>query len=84
VLQVDVDPAGERIRHHERRARQIIGAHQRIDAAFEVAVPRQHRHRHQVTAFDGVRHRLEQGAAVADAGRAAIADEVEAQLLQVR
>ena len=43
--EVDVDPSRERERHHERRGGEVAGARQRMDAALEVPVARQDRHR---------------------------------------
>ena len=72
--QVDVDRAGQGVRHHQRRAGEVVRLHVRVDAAFEVAVA--------ATApptttrslrFDLGGDRLRQRAAVADAGRAAVA-----------
>ena len=56
--------------------------HVGVDAALEVAVARQHRGDGQVALVHGVGHPVEQRARVADAGRAAVADEVEAELLE--
>jgi hypothetical protein len=49
-VEVDVHRAGERVGHHQRRRGEVVGAHVRVDAALEVAVARQHRHRDEVVA----------------------------------
>ena len=84
VAQVDIDRAGQREGHHQRRRGQVVGPHHRVDPALEVAVAAQHRADHQVVILHGVGDLFGHRAAVADAGGAAVADHVEAQLLQVR
>ena len=74
VDQVDVGRAGQGIGHDQRRAGQVVGLHQRIDAALEVAVAAEHGRGHQVALRHRRGHRIGQRAAVADAGRAAVAD----------
>jgi hypothetical protein len=54
-----------------------------VDAAFEVAVARQHARADDVAARDGLRDLGLQRPGVADAGRAAVADGVEADRLKV-
>src|SRR5690606_30056669 len=54
------------------------------DAAFEVAVTGQHRGDREVVVVDRLGNLLRQRTGVANAGGAAVADEVEAQLVQVR
>ena len=83
-LQVDVDRPGQRVGDHQRRRGEVVGQGQRVDAAFEVAVAAQHRGRDQIALLDRRADRLRQRPAVADAGRAAVADQVEAQRLQRR
>src|SRR5690606_32579721 len=82
--QVDVHGAGQRVRHHQRRGGEVVHLHVGLDAALEVAVAGQHRDHGQVVVVDGLRDLLRQRAGVADAGGAAVADQVEAELLQVR
>src|SRR5262249_30241852 len=53
------------------------------DAPLEVAVPREDGARHQPALLDGLGDLLGERPRVADAGGAAVADHVEAQLLQV-
>src|SRR2546422_6107405 len=42
-LNVEIDPPRERVRHDERRGREGVRPHFLLDAALEVAVPRQDR-----------------------------------------
>ncbi len=83
VVEVDVGGAGQGIGDDQRRAGQVVGFHIGIDAAFEVAVAGEHAGDDQVVFLDGFGDRLGQRAAVADAGRAAVADGVEAELFEV-
>ena len=80
--EVDVHRAGQRVGHHERRRGQVVHPHVGVDASLEVPVAREHRRPPRGRLLDGVGHAVEQRAGVADAGGAAVADEVEAELLQ--
>ena len=80
--QVGVDGPRERVGHDERRRRQVVHPHVGVDAPLEVPVAREHRGHGQVALPDGVADAFEQRAGVADARRAAVADEVEAERLQ--
>ena len=66
----------------EERRRQVIGAGVGVDAPFEVAVTRQDPTADQIVLLDGFTDSFRYGAAVADASHTAVADDVEAQLLQ--
>ena len=82
--EVPPNVAGEGVRHHQRRRGQVTRLDQRMDPTLEVPVAAQHRDHIEFFLLDGgldlvTRERT----AVADAGGAAIADEVEAELLQV-
>ncbi len=81
--QVDVGGAGDGIGDDQRRAGQVIHFDFRVHAPFEVAVARQHRSHHQVASGDACTDFGRQRARVADAGGAAVADHVEADLLQL-
>ena len=74
---------GERVGDDERRRREIVGPHLLLDAPFEVAVAAQHRRDDEIPRFDFRRHVVRQRAAVADAGRAAVADQIEAERVEV-
>ena len=81
--EVDMHRAGERIGDDQRRRGEIVGAHVRVDAAFEVAVARQHRGGDQIVLVDRFGDLLRQRAGIADAGGAAEADEVEAERVEI-
>ena len=83
-LEVEVHGPGQRVGDHQRRRRQVVHLHVGVDAALEVPVTRQHRGHRKVVVVDGLRDLLGQRAGVADAGGAAVADQVEAELLQIR
>ena len=80
--QVDLHRAGERIGDDQRRRGEVVGAHVGIDAALEIAVARQHRRGDQIVLGDRRRNLRRQRAGIADAGGAAVADEVEAELVE--
>src|SRR5207249_10406387 len=61
----------------------LFRSHFLLDAALEVAVAREHGADHELALRHGSGHRLGQGARVADAGGAAVAHEVEPQLLEI-
>ncbi len=73
----------ERIGHYQGRAGEEVGADIRRDAAFEVAVARDHCGGDQPVVVDRLADRLSQGTGVADAGGAAIADQIEADVVEV-
>ena len=77
------DIAEQRVGDHQRRAGEVVGAHVRMHAAFEVTVAGEHRDRDQLVRLDGIGDRIFQRAGIADAGGAAIADGLEAQRVQV-
>ena len=81
--EIDVQRAGQRIGDDERRRGEIVGAHIGIDAAFEIAVAGEHRGGDEIVLADRFRDRLRQRAGIADAGGAAIADEIEAELVEI-
>ena len=81
--QVDVHPARERVGDDERRRGEVVRLHLGVDPGLEVAVAREHGADHEVALRDGDGDLLRQRARVSDAGRAAVADGVEAELLEV-
>ncbi len=81
--QVDVHPAGERVGNYQRRRRQVVGADLRMDAALEIAVPRQHRRHDHVVLGNGVGDFFGQRTAVADASRATVTDQVETECVEI-
>ncbi len=80
---VDLHGAGDGVRDDQRRGRQVVHLDVRVDPALEVAVAGEHRRHGQVMVVDGLGDLLGQRARVADAGGAAVADEVEADLVEV-
>src|SRR3546814_13475483 len=71
------DRTFQRIGDHQRRRGKEIGAHVRRYATFEIAIAGQHSGRDNVITVDRLADRRCQWAAVADAGGAAIADQME-------
>ena len=84
VEQVDVHRAGQRVGDDQRRRREVVHLHVGVDPALEVAVAGQHRDDREVVVVDGLADLGDERAGVADAGGAAVADEVEAELVEVR
>src|ERR1035437_49651 len=81
--EVLVHLARERVRDDERGRGEIVHLDLRVDAALEVAVAREDARDDEVARAHGLGHRLGQRARVADARRAAVADEVEAEGFEV-
>ena len=79
---VDVHGAGERVGDAQRRRGEVVHLHVGVDAPLEVAVAGEHRDNGEVGVADDLRDLLGQGPGVADAGGAAVADEVESELLE--
>ena len=63
--------------------REVVHLHVGVDATLEVAVAREHRGDGEVVLVDRGRDLVDQRTGVADAGRAAVADRVEAEVLEV-
>src|SRR5690606_5076583 len=83
VAQVDVDAADEREGDDQRRGHQVVGPDLRVDATLEVAVAGQRRCDHQAALTHGLGYLGRQWARIADAGGAAVADDAEAQGVEV-
>ncbi len=83
VVEVDVHPAGERVGDDERRRGEVVRLHLGMDARLEVPVAGEHRAGDEVVTRDRLRDLVGQRARVADAGRAAVADGLEAELVEV-
>ena len=75
--------AGQRIGNDQRRRGEVVRLHVRRDAAFEVAVTRQHGGADDAVVVDRFRNLFRQRAGIADAGGAAEADQVEADLVEI-
>ena len=83
VIEVDVDAAREGEGDDEGRGHQVVRADRAVDAGFEVAVTREHGSRYEVALLDGAFDVGVERAGITDAGRATVADEVEAELVEV-
>src|SRR5690606_15508230 len=82
LVEIDVHRARDRVRDHERRGREVVRAHDRVHATLEVAVTGEDRAHDVVAVLDGGGDALVYRAGVADARRAAVAGEIEAELLE--
>ena len=83
VLQVDVDGAGDGVGDDEGGRGEVVGFDVRADASLEVAIAREDRAGDKVVFVDGLGDGFGQRAGVTDTGGAAVADEVEAQGVEV-
>ena len=83
VVEIDVGTSGNRIGHHQRWRGEEVHADLGMHPAFEVAVSREHRAGDEVAIGDGLADGRRQRATVADAGSAAIADQVEAERFEI-
>ena len=80
--QILADGACKRIGDDERRRGEIIRFHIRRDAAFEIAVAGNDRRADEIVLVDRFGNLIRQRPRIADAGGAAEADEVEAELVE--
>ena len=80
---VAIDVAGERVRHRERGRGQESGLDLRVHAAGEVTVSGENGHPMDAALLDGLPHRRRERTRIADAGRAAVADDAEAERLEI-
>ena len=84
AVQVDVHPARERVGDDEGRRGEVVRARIGADAALEVPVPGEDRAGDEIVLADRARDLRRERSGVPDARRAAVADDVEAELLEVR
>ena len=82
VMSMFMSPA-MRVGDDQRRRGEVVRAHVGVHPALEVAVARQHRGRDQVALLHRLRDLLGQRPGVADAGGAAVADQVEAERVEI-
>ena len=82
-LEVEVHGTGQRVRDHQRRRREVVHLHVGADAPFEVAVAGEHGGHGEIVVVDRGGDFLDQGAEVSDTDRAAVADRVEAETLEI-
>ena len=78
--EIQIHAAGEGVGNNERRRREIVGANERVDAAFKIAIAAEDGDGEEIIFLDGGADGVRQRAAVADAGGAAVADEIEFQV----
>src|SRR3546814_2696656 len=71
------------MRNDQRRRGEVVHAHVLMDAAFEVAIAGQHRRDAQLVVTNGLADRLVERARIADAGRAAVGDDVVAKVFEI-
>ena len=81
--QVDIHGAGEREGDDERRGHQKIGADVLVHAGLKVAVAGEDAGSNEIILRDRFLERGMQRAGVSDAGRAAVADGLKAELVEV-
>src|SRR5262249_52944809 len=81
---VHLHGAREGVRDDQRRGGQVVHLDVGVDAALEVPVAGEDRSDREVVVVDGLGDLLRQRAGVADAGGAAVTDQVEADLVEVR
>jgi hypothetical protein len=83
VEQVDVHRPRERVGDDERRRREVVHLHVGLMRPSKLRLPESTEHDREVLGGDRLGDLLGQRSRVPDAGRAAVADEVEAELLEV-
>ena len=83
-FQINVRRAGERVGDDERRRCEKICFDVRMHAPFKIAIARKHRRRDEIARVDGFSHRFGQRTRIADAGRAAVTDNIETKLFEIR
>ena len=82
-VEVVVDTSGKRVGHHQRRRHEVISADIGVNAAFEVTIAAEHGDGDKTVIVNGLGNIDRQRAGVADARRAAVTDDVEAQLIEI-
>ena len=80
--EVEIDAAGEGVGDDERRTHEEVRLDRAVDAGFEIAVAGEHGGADEVTFLDGALDGRVERAGVADAGGAAVADGLEAELVE--
>ena len=83
VVQIDVHRPRQRVGDAQRRRREVVHLDVGVDPSLEVPVARQDRNDGQVLGLHDIGDLGRQRPGVADAGRAPIADQVEAKLVEV-
>ena len=81
--QIDIGASGDRVGDHEWRRSEEIGLDVGMDPRFEVSVARQHGRADDIVLRNRLLDRRIERAGIADAGRAAVACEIEVKLLEL-
>ena len=84
IRQINIHAAGERERDDERRRHEEIRLDVLVDACLEIAIAGKHRRGDQIIFHHGILDRRMQRTGIADARRAAVADEVETEFVEER
>ena len=81
--QVDIDTARERERDHERRRHEEVGLDVLVHARLKISIAGEDRGRHQIEFTDRFLDLRMKRAGIADAGCAAVADDVKSELIEI-
>ena len=81
--QVNVHPARQGKGDHERRRHEEVGLDALVNARFEIAIARKDRGGDEIVFANRFVNGCRERTGIADAGGATVADEVEAELVQV-
>ena len=82
--EVDIHITRQRIGYDQRRRRQPVRFHQRMDTTFKVTVTGEHGPDGQIAFFNRLLDRIRQRTGVTNTGGTAVADQVKAQLVEIR
>ena len=82
--QINIHAARQRERDDERRRHEKIRANALMNARLEIAIAGEHRGRNDIVLHHGVLNLRGERSGVADAGRATVAHEIEAKLIEIR
>ena len=83
LCQIKIDPAGEGKGHHERRRHEEVGLDVLMDARLEVAIAGKDGGGDEIELVDRFFNPRVERTGVADAGGATVADDVEAELVEI-
>ena len=83
VVEIDVGRAGQGVSDDQRGAGEPVGLHERIDSALKITVAGEDRRGDEIPLLHGLGDMLREGPGVADAGRAAVADSLEAERVEI-
>ena len=81
--QIDVHTSSQCVGDNERRRREVVRLNLWMNPRFEVPVAGEDRADHKISIVDRTRNRLGERAGIANACRAAVADDVEAKLVEI-